>query len=68
MTGHRTYMYSSVPECVVHQQSWLANSSWRLARSLNDVLFGDVSHCSLMTDCGGYMYFSNCYYLFSAPY
>ena len=44
------------------------NSSWRLARSSNDVLFGDASHCSLMTDCGGYMYFSNCYYSFSPPY
>ena len=56
-TGHSTCMYSSVSVCVVRQQSWLVNSSWRLARSLTDVLFGDASHCSLMTDCGGYMYF-----------
>ena len=41
-------MYSAVPVCVVRQQLWLANSSWRLARSSNDVLFGDASHCSLM--------------------
>ena len=68
MTGHSTCMYSSVPVCVVCQQSWLANSSCRLAHSSNDVLFGDASHCSLMTDCGGYMYFSYCYRSFSAPY
>ena len=115
MTGHSTYMYSSVFICVACQQSWLANSSWRLARSLTnvllefgslcaddgsqhlhvffgfhmcslstvvactnsswrlarsltDVLFGDALHCSLMTDCGGYMYFSDCYHSFSAPY
>ena len=57
MTGHRTYMYSSVPVCVARQQSWLMNGSWRLVHSLTDVLFRDASHCSLMTDCGGYMYF-----------
>ena len=68
MMGHCTYMYSSVPVCVVCQQSWPMNSSWRLAHSLTNVLFGDALHCSLMTDCGSYMYFSDCYHLFSAPY
>ena len=68
MTGHSTCMYSLVPVCVVHQPSWLANSSWRLARSLDDVLFGDASHCSLMTDCGGYTYFLYGYRSFTAPY
>ena len=68
MTGHSTYMYSSVSVCVACQQSWLANSSWRLARSLTIVLFGDASHRSLITDCGSYMYFLDCYYSFSAPY
>ena len=58
MTGHSTCVYSLVPVGVVRQQSWLTISSWRLACSLNDVLFGDALHCSLMTDCGGYMYFS----------
>ena len=53
MRGHNTYMYSSVSAHVVHQQSWLTNGSWRLARSLTNVLFGDASHHSLMTDCGG---------------
>ena len=56
-TGHSTYMYSSVSVHVVCQQSWLVNGSWRPARSLTNVLFGDASHHSLMTDCGGYMYF-----------
>ena len=68
MTGHSTRMYSSVPVCVVCQQSWLVNSSWRLACSLDNVLFGDASHCSLMTDCGSYTYFLYCYRLFTAPY
>ena len=62
MMGHSTGMYSLVRVCVVRQQSWLANSSWRLARSLDDVLFEDASHCLLMTDCGGYMYYSYCYH------
>ena len=53
MTGHSTCMYSLVLVCVVCQQSWLANSSWRPAHSSDNVLFGDASHCSLMTDCGG---------------
>ena len=57
MTGHSTYMYFSVSVHVVCQQSWLVNGSWRPARSLTNVLFGDASHRSLMTDCGGYMYF-----------
>ena len=55
--GHSTYMYSSVYVCVACQQSWLVNGSWRLACSLTNVLFGDASHHSLMTDFGGYMYF-----------
>ena len=68
MMGHSTCMYSLVPVGVVCQQSWLANSSWRLAHSSDNVLFGDTSHCSLMTDCSGYTYFSYCYCLFIAPY
>ena len=68
MTGHSTCMYSSVPVCVVCQPSWLANSSWRPARSSDDVLFGYASHCLLMTDCGGYMYFLYGYHSFTAPY
>ena len=68
MTGHSTCMYSSVPVCVVRQRPWLANSSWRPAHSSDNVLFGDASHCSLMTDCGGCTYFSYCYRLFIAPY
>ena len=68
MMGHSTCMYSSVPVCVVHQQSWLTNSRWRPARSLDNGLFGDASHCSLMTDCGRYTYFSYCYCLSTAPY
>ena len=69
MTGHSTCMYSLVPVCVVHQQSWLANGSWRLAHSSDNVLFGDASHCSLMTDCGCYTYFSYHYrFFFTAPY
>ena len=67
MTGHSTCMYSLVPVCVVRQQSWLTNSSWRLAHSSDNVLFGDASHCSLMTDSGSYTYFSYCYHLFIAP-
>ena len=38
-------------------QLWLANGSWRPAHSLTKVLFRDISHRSLMTDCGNYMYF-----------
>ena len=57
MMGHSTYMYFSVSVRVVCQQSWLVNGSWRPARSLTSVLFGDASHHSLMTDCGSYMYF-----------
>ena len=68
MTGHSTCMYSLVPVCVVRQQSWLTNSSWRPARNSNDVLFGDASHHLLMMDCSSYMYFSYCYRSFSAPY
>ena len=68
MTGHRTCKYSLVPVCVVRQQSWLANSSWRPAHSLDNVLFGDALHCSLMTDSSGYTYFSYCYHLFIARY
>ena len=68
MTGHSTCIYSLVRVCVVCQQSWLANSSWRPAHSSDNVLFGDASHCSLMTDSGGYTYFSHCYRLFIAPY
>ena len=67
MTGHGTCMYSLVPVCVVHQQLWLTNSSWRPAHSSDNVLFGDALHCSLMTDCGSYMYFLYCYCLFIAP-
>ena len=66
MTGHSTCMYSSVPVCVVRQQSWLANSSWRPAHSSDNVLFEDASHCSLMTDCGGYTYFLYCYHFYSS--
>ena len=61
-------MYSLVPVCVVHQQSWLANGSWRPACSSDNVLFGDALHCSLMTDCGGYTYFSYRYHFFTVPY
>ena len=57
MTGHSTYMYFLVSVRVVCQQSWLTNGSWRLACSLTSVLFRDALHRSLMTDCGGYMYF-----------
>ena len=67
MTDHGICMYSLVPVCVVRQQSWLANSSWRLAHSSDKVLFRDASRCSLMTDCGGYVYFSCCY-RFHSPY
>ena len=66
MMGHSTCMYSLVPVCVVCQQSWLANGSWRLARSSDNVLFGDASHCSLMTDCGGYTYFLYRYHFYSS--
>ena len=66
-TGHGIRMYSLVPVCVVRQQSWFANSSWRLAHSSDNVLFRDASHCSLMTDCGGCAYFSCCY-RFCSPY
>ena len=66
-TGHGIRMYSLVPVCVVCQQSWLTNSSWRPARSSDNVLFRDASHCSLMTDCGGYAHFSCCY-RFLSPY
>ena len=68
MTGHSTCKYSLVLVCVVRQRSWLMNSSWRPAHSSDNVLFGDASHCSLMTDSGGYTYFSYCYRLFIAPY
>ena len=68
MMGHRTCKYSLVPVCVVCQQSWLANSSWRPAHRLDNVLFGDASHCSLMTDSSGYTYFPYCYRLFIARY
>ena len=69
MTGHSTCMYSLVPVCVVCQQSWLANGSWRPARSPDNVLFGDASHCSLMTDCGSYTYlFVSLSVFFTAPY
>ena len=68
MTGYSTCMYSLVPVCVVRQQSWLANGSWRPARSSDNVLFGDTSHCSLMTDGGGYTYFSYHYHFSTAPY
>ena len=57
MMGHSTYMYFSVSVRVSCQQSWLTNGSWRPARSLTSVLFGDASHRSLMTDGGGYMFF-----------
>ena len=66
MTGHSTCMYSVVPVCVVRQQLWLANSSWRPARSPDNILFGDASHCSLMTDCIGYTYFSYRYHFYSS--
>ena len=70
--GHGICMYSLVlfslvPVCVVRQQSWLANSSWRLAHSSDNILFRDASHCSLMTDCGGYTHFLCCYH-FHSPY
>ena len=68
MTGHSTCMYSLVSVCVVHQQSWLKNGSWRPARSSDNVLFGDASHCSLMTDCGGYTYFLYHYHFFTPSY
>ena len=42
-------------------------SSWRLARSSDNVLFRDASRFSLMTDCGGYTHFSCCY-PFLSPY
>ena len=67
MTGHGICMFSLVPVRVVRQQSWLANSSWRLVRSSDNVLFRDASCCSLMTDCGGYAHFSCCY-RFLSPY
>ena len=67
MTGHGIRMYSLVPVCVVCQQSWLTDSSWRLAHSSDNVLFRDASRCSSMTDCGGYAYFSCCY-RFHSPY
>ena len=67
MMGHGIRMYSLVPVRVVRQQSWLTNSSWRLARSSDNVLFRDASRCSLMTDCGGYAHFSCCYH-FLSPY
>ena len=66
MMGHSTCMYSLVPVCVVRQQSWLVNGSWRLARSSDNILFGDAPHCSLMTDCGGYTYFSYFYHFYSS--
>ena len=69
--GSQHLMYFSVSVRVFHQQLWLANGSWRLARSLTNVLFGDTLHRLLMTDCGSYMYFSvlwDCCYSFFAPY
>ena len=42
---------------VLHQQSWLLNSSWRLACGLTNVPLEDTSHYLLTTDCGDYMYF-----------
>ena len=57
LMGHSTYMYFSVSVRVSCQQSWLVDGSWRPAFSMTNVLFGDASHHSLMTDCGGYMYF-----------
>ena len=66
-TGHSIRMYSLVPVRVVRQQLWLTNSSWRLARSSDNVLFRDALRCSLMTDCGGYAHFSCCY-CFLSPY
>ena len=66
-TGHSIHMYSLVPVCVVRQQSWLANSSWRLAHSSDNVLFRYASRCSLMTDCGGCAHFLCCY-RFLSPY
>ena len=68
MMGHSTCKYSLVLVCVVRQQLWLANSSWRPAHSSDNILFGDTSHCSLMTDFSGYTYFSYCYRLFIDPY
>ena len=68
MTGHSTCVYSLVPVCVVRQPSWLASGSWRPAHSSVNVLFGDASHCSLETDCGGYTYFLYRYHFFVAPY
>ena len=67
MTGHGIRMYSLVPVRAVCQQSWLTNSSWRLAHSSDNVLFRDALCCSLMTDCGGYTHFSCCY-RFHSPY
>ena len=67
MTGHGIRMYSLVPVRVVRQQSWLMDSSWRLAHSSDNILFRDASRCSLMTDCGGYAHFSCCY-RFHSPY
>ena len=66
-TGHGIRMYSLVPVRVVRQQSWLTNSSWRLARSSDNILFRDASCYLLMTDCGGYAHFSCCY-RFLSPY
>ena len=66
-TGHGIRMYSLVPVRVVRQQLWLMNSSWRPARSSDNVLFRDTSHCLLMTDCGRYAHFSCCY-RFLSPY
>ena len=48
MTGHSTCMYSLVPVCVVRQQSWLVNSSWKPARSSDNVLFW--RHLALFID------------------
>ena len=67
MTGHGIRTYSLVPVRVVCQQSWLVNSSWRLACSSDNGLFRDASRCSLMTDCGGYAHFLCCY-RFLSPY
>ena len=65
--GHGIRMYSLVPVRVVRQQSRLADSSWRLAHSLDNILFRDASRCLLMTDCGGCAHFSCCYH-FHSPY
>ena len=45
----------------------MCSPSTVVAHSLDNVLFRDALHCSLMTDGGGYAYFSRCYH-FIAPY